>query len=842
VSVPARFRQIVSCHAERIAVSTGGGQWTYAELDARSTALACALVERLDSPGAVVALLCEHSAPLVAGILGVLKAGGIYLALDADEETTSLEAILGNAHARLLVTDQANASQARSLAGDSLEVLVMAEDRAGDSEPSRLREIPPEAGAWLMYTSGSTGVPKGVWQSHRGVVHHTQVYRDLIRLGPEDRLSLLTSCSLAASATPLFAALLNGAALCLFHFRSQGAERLADWIRQQRVTVYQSVPTVFRHLLAVAGVAVLDSLRLIRLGGETVRRSDVEAFRQHCPADCVLMNALSSTETGLMSALMMDRHDTLPEGPVSVGHPVRDAQVQLVDACGEPIETGNEGLIAVRSMYLSQGYWRRPDLTAQAFHADPAHPHVRRFLTGDLGRFRPDGCLEHLGRADQQVKVRGRRVDLGEVEAALLATSLIEEATVVAREGWSGERRLVAYLIPRAARRVTPRLYRHLLSRRLARHMIPDDFVPLSHLPTTRGGKVDYRALPAPPVPGVGRRHRGPVPRDRIEKGLAVLWESVLGVSPIGRCADFFDLGGTSLQSIEILTCIEDRYNLVLSPSILVEHSTIESLAAWIADRAVIPTPHCLVPLSPAATGRPLFLLHTGVGHVAAYGQLARRLPDRPVYALQARGLRAESWPLTSIPAMAQRYLEEIMAVDPTGPYLLAGACMGGLIAFEMAVQLVQKGRPVGLLALLDTDYPAPDGRRLRRTERLASPVRDALRILRWSAIRALGLGRRARWLPAYRKFIQHMHGRARRAYRPAFYPGTLTLLLAAERRYPGEDLRLRLGRCARDLRTIRIPGDRAGMLEPPAVEEVARQLQRCLQATESEGAPAHAC
>ncbi len=829
MSIPDRFRQVVLSQGHRVAVSSPGDQWTYAELDERSTALACVILDHLGQGEGVVALLFEHGAPLVAAILGVLKAGRIYLALDADDVASSTRAMLADAQARLLLTDPPHAVLARSLSGDSLQALVVSSDGATHPACSACADVAPDAGAWLMYTSGSTGSPKGVWQSHRAVVHHADVYRDLVQITQEDRLLLLTSCGLAASATPLFTALLHGATLCPFHFRSQGAKRLAQWVRQQRVTVYQSVPTVFRRLVAVADRSSLDSLRLVRLGGETVRRSDIDAFRRHCPPEGVLMNALSSTETGLMTAFLIDRHRPLPEGPISVGFPVRGVAVRLVDERRMPVDAGSEGLIMVSSMYLAEGYWRRPEATAQAFQPDPQNPLGRRFLTADLGRFRADGCLEHMGRAGRQVKIRGRRVDLEEVEAALLETGLVDEAAVLPREEPSGEPRLIAYVVPREGTRPTSRTYRRALSGQLSGHMIPDGFVRLSDLPSTRGGKVDRLALPAPPGGGASRRGHGPLPRDRLEKRLAAIWESVLGISPIGRREDFFDLGGTSLQSIDILTRIEDQFNLVLSPSVLLEHSTIGSLTEWIAHRAVISSPRSLIALRSSPTGRPLFLLHTGDGYVAKYGQLARRLSDRPVYALQARGLRAECWPLMSVPAMARCYVEEIKTIDPTGPYLLAGACMGGLIAFEMAVQLVRQGRPVGLVALLDSEYPAPKGRQLRPTERLASPVRDAFRILRWSTVRAIGLGRSPRWLPTYRSFVQHMHARARRAYRPGSYPGTLTLFLA-QRQYEGKDLRLMMACCARNTRTIQIPSDPADLLVPPAVEEVARQLQSCLR------------
>lgn len=838
LSIPGRFHRVVSCHRDRTAVRTSDAQWTYAELDERSTSLACEILNRVGTAYPVVGLLLEHGTALVAAILGTLKAGRIYLALDPNDGAASLAAMLVDAQIGLLVTDKANASLARSLATEQFKIFVTDEGRPRCPPHTVCAEVPADAGAWLMYTSGSTGAPKGVWQSHGNVVHHTDVYRDLIGLTADDRLSLITSFGLAASATPLFAALLHGATLCLYPIRSGGIDRLAEWIRKQQVTVYQSVPTVFRHLMRATGGGSLGSLRLIRLGGESVRQGDIDAYREHCTSDCMLMNALSSTETGLISALLINQGRAVPDGPITVGHPVRDVEVQLVDGQGRPVTEGKEGLIAVRSRYLARGYWRQSDRTTKAFRSDPVEPQRRCFITADLGRFREDGCLEHLGRADQQVKIRGRRVDLAEVEAAIQATQLADDVAALATEDSSGDARLVAYVVPRSSARLPKRTLRRILVRSVCRHMIPDDFVCLSQLPVTPGGKVDRQALSALAKPEEDHKHYGPMPRDRIEKALAVIWESVLNVSPIGRRDDFFDLGGTSLQSMTILTRIEDQFNIVLSPSILSQHSTIASLAEIVTNHAVARSPHSLILLRPSATGRPLFLLHTGAGYVAMYGQLARHLSGRPVYAVQARGLQGESWPLMSVPAMARRYIREITEVDPTGPYLLAGTCMGGLIAFEMARQLAVQGRPVALVALLESDYPARTGRWLRWTEWMVSPVREAFRILRWSVIRSVGLGRSARWLPTYRSFVGHMHALARRAYRPGFYPGALTLFMAAERRFPGEDLRLRMARHAREARTVMIPGERLDMLLPPAVTEVARQLQLCLDAAEAEGSP----
>ncbi|MGA3285473.1 MAG: non-ribosomal peptide synthetase, partial [Verrucomicrobiota bacterium] len=632
-TIPGRFAEVVARHAGRIAISTPGAKWTYAELDQRSNTLAARILDRLGATSEPVALLMQHDALLMATILGMLKAGKIYLALDPGNPTERSASMLADSRARHLLTDKSNAVPANSLASGQLQVLEIADDFPVASTSTTLPKVSSEAGAWLMYTSGSTGAPKGVWQNHRGVVCRTDVYGELIELTADDRLSLLAPCSLATSATPLFGALLNGATLCPFNVRSQGVERLADWLRREHVSVYHSVPTVFRHLARVAGdKRSFESLRLIRLDGEPMLRGDVEIFRQDAPANCRLMHALSSTETGLISALMIDRQTVLPDRRVPVGQPVRGVEVSLLNGQGRPVKTGDEGQIAVRSAQLAQGYWLRPEATAEKFRADNRDPRIRIFVTADVGRFLPDGNLEHLGRADQLVKIRGQQVDLGEVEAALQAIKSAQEAVVVAHEDSSGERQLVAYVVPHPGADVPPQTYRRELREQLLpEHMIPNDFVTLARLPQMPGGKVDRLALPLPPRETKAATGRSQKPRDFIEGELARIWQSVLGISPIGRHDDFFNLGGTSIQSAQVLVRIEEAFGTSLPPSTLVEHETIEKLAALLANHAVIPSPSPLVPLRAADAGRPLFLIHSGQGDVTTYGLLVRRLPGRPI-------------------------------------------------------------------------------------------------------------------------------------------------------------------------------------------------------------------
>jgi acyl carrier protein len=317
-----------------------------------------------------------------------------------------------------------------------------------------------------------------------------------------------------------------------------------------------------------------------------------------------------------------------------------------------------------------------------------------------------------------------------------------------------------------------------------------------------------------------------------IDARLRRIWESVLKFAPVSRTDDFFELGGTSLQSIELLLQIEELFGVSLPPSTLAEHGTIEKISALLVDRAVIRSPSPVVKLR-EGEGRPLFLIHSGQGDVATYGLLTRRLPGRPIYGLQSVGLQGESWPLMSIPEMAQRYLPAILAQDPTGPYLLAGTCMGGMVAFELAQMLRRQGREIGLLGFIETVLPQPkagsDKWHRRVYTSLRTPIHEHWRMWRWKIIRAAGLGQNDRWLPDYRRFIANINGRAHRHYRPSFYPGEITLFITVDTKFPEPDPRLLARQLAQTTRVMTIPGVRRGLFMKPAVDELARQLQVCL-------------
>jgi len=711
-SIPERFAQVVARHANCLAVSANSVKWTYAELDERSNALAVQILERLEAKSGPVVLLMEHGARLIAAILAALKAGKIYLALDPSHSVERLSTMLVDSRARLLIADQMNAALGNSLAAGQLPILQIDDDLTTPSTRTNFSAVSPTAGAWLMYTSGSTGTPKGVWEDHRGVVHSADVYSELIQLTPDDHLSLLTSCSLPASATPLFAALLKGATLSLFHVRSHGVERLAIWLHERGITIYHSVPTVFRHLARATGDnGVFANLRLIRLGGEPVLRGDVEIFRQRCPDHCRLMNALSSTETGLICAAMIDKHTTLPSGRVPVGRAVGDVKVFLVNGQGQPVENGCEGRIAVRSAYLRQGYWLCPDATAEKFRTDPRAPYARVFITNDLGHFLPDGNVEHLGRVDDVVKIRGLRVDLSEVEAALRATNLVEEAVITALQDPSDGYRLVAFIVPRAKTNASSYAWRRELQQYLP---WPSRFLLLEELPLLANGKIDRVYLSKKAAETLATKSKQPSDTaDALELQLVRIWEKVLGINPIGTMDDFFALGGDSLAAATMLAAIEKFCGVYLPVSALVEAPTPERLAELIRRGGLSETDLRLVALRLRGSKPPLYCVPGAGASALQFRTLAHHLSeDQPVFAFQPRGLDGRSPYLRSVEEMAASYINGMRLHQPHGPYYLCGSSFGGVVAFEMARQLAAGSQQVRFLALLGSYGKYPKRRR----------------------------------------------------------------------------------------------------------------------------------
>ncbi|HVF85660.1 MAG TPA: amino acid adenylation domain-containing protein, partial [Abditibacteriaceae bacterium] len=709
------FERQAILSAQRIAVSSSSTRLTYRDLNLCANRIARAIVgateAHTDETSSPVALLMDKDAPLIAAILGTLKAGCLCVPLDCSFPEARTRFVLEDAGAKLLVTDTANLEAARRLAGSGVVVLNVEELPLADNARNLDLEIDPNSVACLIYTSGSTGQPKGVADTHRNVLHHVRRYTQALHFGPDDRIALLASCSVGQGIKTVWSALLNGATICPFDVKTKSLEALASWMSDERITVFISVPSLFRQFARQSSTRnAFPDLRLIRLGGETLHRQDVELFRERFSPQCLLANSFSSTETGNVALFLISETTPLSGDTVPVGFIAEGTEVLLLDENNREVGLDEVGEIVVRSCHLSPGYWRKPELTEQVFQAG-RHENERLYRTGDLGSMSSDGCLQHRGRRDFQVKIRGFRVELGEVEATLKTHGAIRETVVAARPDARGENCLVAYVVAENPTEITPKKLRRFLTERLPQHAIPSFYVQLEALPLTPNGKIDHAQLPSPQVNQAPRSDED-APQNDIENRLAQIWKKVLHLSHVGRHDDFFTLGGNSLLAVALLTQIEKAFAQQLPLSSLFESATIDAQAELLRspqnqESAASAWPS-VVALQPKGSRPPLFFVHDIYDSFLSYRNLVRSLgDDQPVYGLQPVLAEESSTRTRNVEEMAALYARDMMGFQPQGAYFLCGFSFAGTVAFEIARQLEAQGKRVAFLALLDTGCPA---------------------------------------------------------------------------------------------------------------------------------------
>ena len=848
-TVPSRFAQVVRSFPDRVALKGKGRQWTYRELDGRANWIAHAIREHARPGSGCVAFLVDHSPEMVIATLAVLKAGRTYLAIYPAMPGARQAEIVQDVAPELILTTAATESRARELAGGVCPVLCLDESDGGSADDGPDLEVLPQHPSTLFYTSGTTGQPKGVVKSHRAVLHRVWLAVQHDAITSADRLSLLTHCSFSASEADMFGALLNGATLCTFDFASEGLTTFREWVDAEQITLLHPPVLLFRRFLStLTGPDLFPSVRLVALAGDAVLPADVEGWRQHFGRSCVLMHRFSISETALLCLARIERDAVHDPGLLLAGRPVEDKRLELVDEAGQVVAVGEVGELIVRSPYIAEGYWRNPKDAAPVFSADPDVPGQRIYRTGDLGRFLSDGRFVFLGRRDRQVKIRGFRVELAEIEATLTLHDGVREAAVVVNERVPNDKELVAYVVP-AEPGPTVDALRDFLRTKLAPYMIPSGFVFLEELPVTPTGKIDRQALPRLE----GARHLTTSiaePRNDIERQLVGIWQAVLAVDAVGTRDNFFDIGGHSLLAAQMFAQVEARLGVRLPLATLFQAPTIEGLAAVIGQRRTSEPWRSLVAIQPAGTRRPLFAVPGIGGNVIGYHDLSRLLgSDQPFYGLQSRGLSGTERPRTDITEMATAYLEEVRQVQPEGPYHLLGACMGAVVAYEMALQLHAAGHEVGLLVLVEPRSPFRTPRlevlprqtptlrfiakrlklytsnltRLRGRQRFEY-LHERVRVLTQVVVqRDLFRGGRSHLNSG---FVRQANLAALRRYQPPVYPGRVVLLLAEGRNVASgeEDPRLGWSRIAAGgVEAHSVPGDNSGlMLRRPNVEALA--------------------
>ncbi len=788
---------VASEHANSIAVEFEGRALTYAELHARANQLARVLRRHGVQREVLVGVCMERSLEMEIALLGILKAGGAYLPLDVSFGAGRIQYVLEESRAKVLITQESllnlmPRTQAEILCLDPSWDLIR--DESDEPVPS---EVGPSNLAYVIYTSGSTGKPKGVQIEHRSLANLLCSMREEPGIGPADILLSITTISFDLSVPDIFLPLLAGARLVIASREATfDGKLLRSLLASSKATFMQATPTTWQLLLE-SGWTGDRKLKAI-VGGEAVSAELARKLAASCGS---VWNMYGPTETTVWSSGY--RVEGRDERNVSIGKAIANTSLYVLGPNREPLPQGREGELYIGGDGLARGYFNRPELTAEKFVPDPfsSRPGACMYRTGDVARFRPDGNLEYLGRVDHQVKVRGFRIELGEIEAVLEQHPAVQKAVASARDDDFGGKYLVGYFIPKPGKAFSQSELREHLRKQLSEYMVPPALVALREFPLSANGKVDRKALPAPQAGDYYREREYLAPRDKVEKKLVSLWEEVLGIKPIGVKDGFFDLGGKSLQAARLFTKIMSSFGKDLPLTTLIHAPTVELLAKEIrplAKRANYPT---LVPMKPTGTRPPFFCVHGGAGSTLFMHRLAAKMDaDQPFYGIEPEGMDGREFKHTTLEEIAAHYLSEIRKVQPKGPYCFGGYCFGGIVAYEMAQQLLRQGEPAALVVQFTAELrfhrkvPAPpkpkppvNATSKRLTTLLKNPVRAIYRISavklgrQWGKIAprlypvwfklGVRIPARMRTLYVWRTLI-----RAERNYVPKPYPGLVVM------------------------------------------------------------------
>ncbi len=587
------FAQQARKSPDAVAVVLGDDRLTYRQLNRRANFLAHQLRELGVGPDVIVGLCMERSLDLLVGLIGILKAGGAYLPLDPTYPKDRLAFMLSDAEASAIVTQQNMLDElpdhsAQTVLADTLDCASAVADECWDETP--MSGVAPENLAYVIYTSGSTGQPKGVLINHSNVMRLFEATNSWFEFGSRDVWTLFHSYAFDFSVWEIWGALLYGGRLVVVPYEvSRSPHAFCQLLCQEGVTVLNQTPSAFRQLMdaeeAAEGTPPL-ALRLVIFGGEAL---DVNSLKpwvdRHGDQQPRLVNMYGITETTVhVTYRPITAEDVHHGGKSAIGVPIPDLQTYVLDERLQPVPIGIVGELYVGGAGLARGYLNRPDLTRERFIPNPFSNKADALLykTGDLGRYHPDGDLEYLGRSDQQVQLRGFRVEPGEIEAALREHPAVGQAVVIVREDKAGDQRLVAYLTPRNKPLPDATQWRTHLRSRLPDYMVPQHFIKIDTVPLTANGKLDRRALPAPrDVTCHDKTYVAA--RSPAEKIIADIWQDILDVPYVSAKATFFELGGHSLLLPKMLERLERSFGAGLSIVQLFRYPTVESLASLVA-------------------------------------------------------------------------------------------------------------------------------------------------------------------------------------------------------------------------------------------------------------------
>jgi len=687
-----------------IALVAGTQRFTYAELNANANRLSHFLRAKGVEPEILVGLCLKRSVEMVVAMLGILKAGGAYIPLDPNDPIERQTFELRDSEAKVLVTTD---DLAKTLSVDGRTVVRLDADWpsiARESDANLESAARPENPAYVIYTSGSTGRPKGVIVTHSGLLNYLSWAARAY--GKEARRSALVHSSLSfdLTVTGLYAPLLVGGQVELLP-EDASVEAVVRALRQPQTRGLVKITPAHLELLSqqLRPAEAAGKVELFVIGGENLLAESLRFWREVSPTTR-LINEYGPTETVVGCCVYEVQAGDPFSGSVPIGKAIDNTQLYVLDDQLKPVHAGVAGELYIGGAGVARGYLHQPELTRKHFLADPFsdQPGARMYKSGDMARYREDGTLEYLGRLDDQVKIRGYRVELGELEAVVAEHPAVRQCVALALEDELGNKQLAAYVIPRDRPAVTPKELREFLRRKLPEYMTPAHFVFLDAFPLTSNGKVDRRALSA--AKKTLLRHEFVPPRTAREATLAAIWTELLRVDPVSVTDNFFDLGGDSLLVARFLGNIEQLFGKRLSMSALFQAPTIEQFAVILEGR-VSATPQ-VIPVQPAGSLPPFFCIGAG----PLFRPLALRLGnDRPFLSLMP-SLLPEIKQLSApyrLEQIAVHLVNSILSYQNEGPYYLGGWSDSGVVAYETARQLMDKGHEVALLVMFDTVNPA---------------------------------------------------------------------------------------------------------------------------------------
>jgi amino acid adenylation domain-containing protein len=851
---------------EAAAVTDQHGTLTYAELDRSADLLASELQALGAAPGARVAVYLNRDRQMIIALLATLKTGAAYVPLDPGYPAERINFVLADAGPMVVLTERElrpTLPQPLSAACVCLDEPGRAARAAGPQQPLPLSAGERDA-AYVIYTSGSTGRPKGVEISVGALGNFLRSMRHTPGIDASDRLLSVTTIAFDIAGLELWLPLTSGACVQLATGATAADGRaLLEQMRSLRPSIMQATPSTWTMLIE-AGWSGDPQLKIL-CGGEAL---GADLARELLARGASVWNMYGPTETTIWSAVHRVAEGDGP--PVPIGRPIDQTWIYILDEHGELNPMGVPGEIYIGGAGVANGYFRRPELTRERFVPDPfsANTDARLYRTGDAGRMRSDGRFECLGRLDNQIKLRGFRIEPGEIEAALDQVAAVKSSMVVARDDAFGRHSLVAYYVTADGAPLPMEQLQEPLKRLLPAYMVPGVFVALPSFPKTPNGKIDRSLLPAPDLP-TAAADEYVAPRDELERALAAIWTDVIGAERPGIRDSFFRLGGHSLLAVRMFARIEKQFAVALPLSILHERPTIEYLADTLRPYCSAGAPSArhlslaadrfsfLVPIQRHGRRPRLFCVHGAGGNVLNLSSIARHLgSDRPFVGLQAQGTDGVREPLDSVHAMAREYIKEVRGLQPSGPYYLSGYCGGGIIAFEMARMLSDSGEQVALLTLIDCYRPGPvkaeprldrwkrgtlvGGFRYVRDLVAARIRRDYYSASSWLKVNYYRLKRQTVPYELRDVWLTRIFLRAAARYRPGEYRGPLNLLRATE----VEPALLAVGPemgwsglAQGGIHTFDIPGNHHTIMDEPNVAILAETLKLCLETAEADSA-----